>query len=466
MTRAAAIERAEKYFDSRQFHADLARRVAIPTESQNADRAAHLRCYLVDELTTSLDALGFECHVYHSPVGKTPFLIATRIESDDLPTVMSYGHGDVVRGLESQWRAGLNPWQMFEEGERIYGRGTADNKGQHTINLGALKSVLETKGKLGFNVKLLIETGEEIGSPGLDAFCKIHKDKLKADVFIASDGPRLRPDRPTIFLGSRGVMNFDLTIDLRPGAHHSGNWGGLIKDPGIILTHAIASITDKNGAIRVPEWRPAGIHATVREALKDCEPSGGTELANDSPTIDIDWGEPGLSPAERVFGWSSFTILAMKVGNPDFPVNAIAGKAWAQGHLRFVVGTDPNDIVPALQRHLIREGFPQVKVTPTREQPMHATRLDPDSKWVRWAVASITRTTGTKPAILPNLGGSLPNEVFADTLGLPTIWIPHSYSACSQHAPNEHMLAPIAREGLAIMAGIFWDLGDREMRPT
>ena len=466
MTRAAAIERAEKYFDSRQFHADLARRVAIPTESQNADRAAHLRCYLVDELTTSLDALGFECHVYHSPVGKTPFLIATRIESDDLPTVMSYGHGDVVRGLEPQWRAGLNPWQMFEEGERIYGRGTADNKGQHTINLGALKSVIETKGKLGFNVKLLIETGEEIGSPGLDAFCKIHKDKLKADVFIASDGPRLRPDRPTIFLGSRGVMNFDLTIDLRPGAHHSGNWGGLIKDPGIILTHAIASITDKNGAIRVPEWRPAGIPATVREALKDCEPSGGTELANDSPTIDIDWGEPGLSPAERVFGWSSFTILAMKVGNPDFPVNAIAGKAWAQGHLRFVVGTDPNDIVPALQRHLIREGFPQVKVTPTREQPMHATRLDPDSKWVRWAVASITRTTGTKPAILPNLGGSLPNEVFADTLGLPTIWIPHSYSACSQHAPNEHMLAPIAREGLAIMAGIFWDLGDREMRPT
>ena len=462
MTRAAAIQAAENYFDRRQFHTDLARRVAIPTESQNADRAAQLHGYLGDELTTSLHALGFECHVYHSPVGKTPFLIATRIESDDLPTVMSYGHGDVVRGLESQWRAGLNPWQMHEEGERIYGRGTADNKGQHTINLGALKSVLETKGKLGFNVKLLIETGEEIGSPGLDAFCKIHKDKLKADVFIASDGPRLKPDRPTIFLGSRGVMNFDLTVDLRPGAHHSGNWGGLIADPGIILTHAIASITDKNGAIGVPEWRPAGIPVAVREALKDCEPSGG----EDSPAIDIEWGEPGLSPAERVFGWSSFTILAMKVGNADFPVNAIAGKAWAQGHLRFVVGIDPNDIVPALQRHLIREGFPQVKVMPTREQPMHATRLDPDSKWVRWAVASITRTTGTRPAILPNLGGSLPNEVFADTLGLPTIWIPHSYSACSQHAPNEHMLAPIARQGLAIMAGIFWDLGDREMRPT
>ena len=456
MTRTAAIQTAEAYFDNREFHADLARRVAMPTESQNPDRAAVLQSYLADEMSASLHALGFTSRVYDSPVGKTPFLIATRIEGDHLPTVMSYGHGDVIRGLEPQWREGFDPWRMQEEGERIYGRGTADNKGQHTINIGALKSVLAAKGKLGFNVKLLIETGEEIGSPGLNAFCKLHKDALKADVFIASDGPRLKPDRPTIFLGSRGVMNFDLTVDLRPGSHHSGNWGGLIADPGIILTHAIASITDSRGAIRVPEWRQTEIPAAVRKALQDCEPGGG----DDSPAIDLDWGEPGLTPAERVFGASSFSILAMKVGNPDFPVNAIAGKAWARGHLRFVVGTDPDDVVPVLQRHLIREGFPQVSVTPAREEPMHATRLDPDSKWVRWAVSSIERTTGAKPAILPNLGGSLPNEVFADTLGLPTIWIPHSYSACSQHAPNEHMLAPIAREGLAIMAGVFWDLGE------
>ena len=456
MTRAAAIQSAEQYFDSRKFHTDLKRRVAIPTESQNADRKDALQSYLAGELTTSLQALGFACRVVESPVGKTPFLIATRMENESLPTVMSYGHGDVVRGLEPQWRSGLNPWQLHEEGERIYGRGTADNKGQHTINLGALKSVLDARGKLGFNVKLLIETGEEIGSPGLDAFCKAHRDELKADVFIASDGPRLKPERPTIFLGSRGVMNFDLTVDLRPGAHHSGNWGGLIADPGIVLTQAIATITDRRGTIRVPEWRPAGIPASVREALKDCDPGGG----DDAPAVDVDWGEPGLTPAERVFGWSSFSVLAMKVGNPDFPVNAIAGKAWALGHLRFVVGIDPKDVVPALQRHLLREGFPQVSVTPAREDAMHATRLDPDSKWVRWAVASIEQTTGKKPAVLPNLGGSLPNEVFADTLGLPTIWIPHSYSACSQHAPDEHMLAPIAREGLAIMAGIFWDLGE------
>ena len=77
-----------------------------------------------------------------------------------------------------------------------------------------------------------------------------------------------------------------------------------------------------------------------------------------------------------------------------------------------------------------------------------------------FASASLERTTGHKPVILPNLGGSLPNDIFVDVLKLKTIWIPHSYAGCSQHGPNEHLLAPIAREGLGIMAGLFWDLGE------
>ena len=74
-------------------------------------------------------------------------------------------------------------------------------------------------------------------------------------------------------------------------------------------------------------------------------------------------------------------------------------------------------------------------------------------------------TWGARPAILPNLGGSLPNDCFADVLGLPTIWVPHSYPACSQHAPDEHLLSPVAREGLAILTGIFWDLGEPGSAP-
>src|SRR6516165_4201489 len=92
--------------------------------------------------------------------------------------------------------------------------------------------------------------------------------------------------------------------------------------------------------------------------------------------------------------------------------------------------------------------------------PSRATRLDPYHPWVCWAAASVAATTGVPPAILPNLGGSLPNDIFAVDLGLPTVWVPHSYPGCSQHAPNEHLLAPVARQALAIMSGIYWDLGE------
>jgi len=121
--------------------------------------------------------------------------------------------------------------------------------------------------------------------------------------------------------------------------------------------------------------------------------------------------------------------------------------------LRFVVGVDVDDILPAPRRHLDREGFGRVEIAPARDEMFRATRLDPAAPRVAWAARSIARTTGKRPAILPNLGGSLPNDVFADILGLGTIWVPHSYPGCSQHAANEHPPIAIAREGLAAMAG-------------
>jgi acetylornithine deacetylase/succinyl-diaminopimelate desuccinylase-like protein len=463
MSREQAIARAERYFDDGGFFSDLARRVAIPTESQNPERREDLERYLLDEMRPSLERLGFRCRVLENPAAiGGPFLLAERIEDPALVTVFSYGHGDVIRGQEAQWRAGLDPWKLTREGERLYGRGTADNKGQHTINLAALAAVLETRGRLGFNVRMLIETGEEIGSPGLREVCASHREALRAEVLIASDGPRLTPERPTVFLGTRGALNMDLVVDLRAGGHHSGNWGGLLANPGIILAHALATITGPRGEIRVPEWRPDSLTPSVQEALAGLEVDGG----EGAPPIDPDWGEPGLTPTERVFGWSSFEVLAFTCGNPDKPVNAIPPRASAHVQLRYVVGVDPADIAAALRRHLDRAGFPMVRVSPSREGFFAATRLDPGHPWVKWTAASLARTSGRNPAILPNLGGSLPNDIFSNLLGLPTVWIPHSYASCSQHAPNEHMLAPIARDALRLMAGVMWDLGEAATLPV
>lgn len=456
MTRSAAIDTVSAYFDDNRFQTELADLVGFETESQDPDQAPELARYLTEALAPRLAAMGFGCAIHPNPVADAgPFLIAERHEGDDLPTILSYGHGDVIRAQTDQWRAGLHPFRLVEEGDRLYGRGTADNKGQHLINIAALDAVLQTRGALGFNCRIVIETGEETGSPGLADFFAAHRDKLSADVLIASDGPRLQPETPTMFMGSRGGVTFDLSVDLREGAHHSGNWGGLLGDPAMILAQALSVITDARGQIRIPEWRPDSLTDDVRAALHGLPIEGG-----DGPAIDPDWGEESLTPVERAYGWNSFAILAMTSGVPEAPVNAISARARATCQLRYVVGTDPDDILPALRRHLDAHGFDAVRIVPHDRGFFRATRLDPGHPWVTFVAASLERTSGQAPHILPNLAGSLPNDCFADILGLPTVWVPHSYRGCSQHAPDEHVLKPVCRDALRLMAGLFWDIGE------
>src|ERR1700693_2333007 len=379
MSRAGAIARAAAYFDDGGFLADLKRRVAFPSTSQEPARAAALRAYLDDEIAPALTPLGFTCRVLDNPRGP-PALVAERLENPAFVTVLVYGHGDTIAGQDALWRPGLTPWQIVVEGERIYGRGTADNKGQHSVNIAALAAVLEERGALGFNCKVLIEMAEDVGSAGGRDLCAHHRDgRLKADVLIGSDGPRIAAGEPTIFLGARGGYPIDLIVDLREGAHHSGNWGGLIANAGIVLAQALATITDARGTILVPEWRPP-LPQSARQVLAGVEVDGGA----DGPNIDRDWGEPDLTPAERVFGWNSFEILAFTAGTPERPVNAIPGRARAHCQLRYVVGTEVEDVIPALRRHLARHGFHQIELRPGRGSFFNASRLDPADAWVSW----------------------------------------------------------------------------------
>ena len=458
MSRAQAIAQVSAYFDDGRFMTALQKRVAIRTESQEAASRPILYDYLLQEIQPELEGLGFICEIIDNPQPDgTPFLLAERIEEGAAFTLLTYGHGDVVRGYDKQWRAGLNPWEIVVEGDRWYGRGIADNKAQHTINFAALAEVLKLRdGKLGYNVKVILEMGEEAGSPGLKEVAAQYAEKLKSDLFIASDGPRVNAPTPTMFLGSRGGCNFDLRVNSREGGHHSGNWGGLLRNPGVRLANAIACLVDGKGRIRVPSLLPDALPPSVRHALRDVEVGGGP---ND-PEVDADWGEPGMTPAERVFGWNTLEVLAFKTGNPEAPVNAIPGHAHAHCQIRFVVGSDDGNFIANIRSYLDAHGYTDVEVTLSGIQ-FSATRLNPDDEWVRWGLASMQETSGKQPTLLPNLGGSLPNDVFSDVLGLPTLWVPHSYPACSQHAPNEHILASVSRESLQVMAGLFWDLAEQ-----
>ncbi|TDY87762.1 UNVERIFIED_ORG: acetylornithine deacetylase/succinyl-diaminopimelate desuccinylase-like protein [Herbaspirillum seropedicae] len=457
MSRSTALRLAAEYFDSGRFQRDLQRRVALPTESQNAARADELAAYLREEIAPALAALGFETQQIANPVeGAPPLLLARRIESADAVTVLMYGHGDVVNGQEGRWQQDRSPWQLSPDGDRWYGRGTADNKGQHSINLGALAAAIEAAGgKLGCNLKMIFEMGEEVGSPGLYEACRDHADYLEADLFLASDGPRLAASSPTLFLGSRGALQFKLVLDTGNGAHHAGNWGGVLRNPATVLANAAASLVDGHGVIRVPGMRPRNVSERVRALVRDF--AVGSD--DGDPVLDAQWGEPGLSAGERLFAWNTLELIAFEAGNAQRPVGAIPARAQAVFQLRFVVGTVWEDVQQSLRRHLDEHGYADVQIEIQAAAP--ATRLDPDDAWVRLATGSLQETSGKPVTILPNLGGTIPNHCFSEALGLPTLWMPHSYPSCSQHAPDEHLLAPVAREGLQLMAGLLWDIGQQ-----
>lgn len=455
--RAEVIASARQRLHNGDFYQTLARRVSRRTESQNPEAAEALADYLTQEIEPLLRQLGFTCQLFANPVmNKPPLMIALRQESETLPTLLLYGHGDVTDGQEALWMQGTSPWDLTQIGDKLYGRGTADNKGQHTINLMALETVLSQRGgQLGYNVKILFEMSEEVGSTGLEQFCREQKQALEADLFLASDGPRLNADTPTLFLGSRGVCQFRLRCHTGNGARHSGNWGGVITNAAIRLQHALTTLVSATGQVlpeclKAPE--PQGLTAEMMRAL----PVGGKE---GDPTLNPAWGANHLTAGERLFGCNTLEVIALGAGNIVKPVGAIPDVAEAVCHLRLVPGTDWENLVANLQAHFAAQGFADIEVI--YEGGYNATRLDPTHPWVGFVQRSMQSSLEQDVAVLPNLGGTIPNHCFADVLALPTVWMPHSYPSCKQHAPDEHLLVSVVEQGLAAAAGLFWDLGEQ-----
>jgi acetylornithine deacetylase/succinyl-diaminopimelate desuccinylase-like protein len=446
---------AAEYIDSGRFFEELSTLVGFKTASTEDGASVAARAYFRDGIGPILESIGCTWRVVANDVHPSaPFLLAHRFEDDGVPTVLLYGHADVVEGQSAQWSEGAGPWALTAVGDRWYGRGTADNKGQHLLNFAALRMLVHEQGRLGFNLTILLESGEEVGSPGLAEFALAYRDELQADVFIGSDGPRLDAHVPTLFLGARGGVNIELEADLREGQHHSGNWGGVLRNAATTVAGAIGTLVDGHGQITCKALLPPSFPDSVRSALADLDISERV-----GPRIDENWADRALTPAERVFGWNTVEVLAINSGDVDAPVNAIPGRARAVLQLRYVVGTELDGLQDRLRQHLDLHGYSMVRVNLGMAFP--ASRTDPDHPCARWAAESMRRVVGDRLAVLPNIGGSLPNHVFTDLLDLPTLWVPHSYPGCNQHAPNEHLLESIAREGLAIAVALFRDLGNR-----
>ena len=128
MSRKGAISRAEQFFDDGSFFELLSKRVAINTGSRAHDRKPCMIEYFEKEMIPSLENIDFKCRVIENPEEPcAPFLIASRIENETWPSILIYGHGDTVPGMDDKWKQGLSPFKLTKDGDQWYGRGTADN---------------------------------------------------------------------------------------------------------------------------------------------------------------------------------------------------------------------------------------------------------------------------------------------------------------------------------------------------
>ena len=432
--------------------------MAVPSESQEARGAPFLAAYLTEQLRPALEQMGFVCEVLVNPAPGGPLLLAERIEDPDLPTVLIYGHGDVVRGLASALAGrACRPGSCPSATAASTAAASPTTKASTRSTSPRSRIVIAERGRLGFNAKVLIETSEEVGSPGLREICEGHQAQLAADLLLASDGPRLAPDAPTIFLGSRGALNFDLVVDLRDSGHHSGNWGGLLGQSG-----------DHPGP-RDRDHRLQDRRDPARRAQAAGDPAGGppgARRAAAGPRGGRAGDRSRLGRARPVAGREGVRLEQLRGAGLDRRQPATARSTRCRPGPRPTARSATRS-TPIRRRSCRRSarrcdaaGLAQVEVRPADVAIFRATRTDPEHSWVTFARRSIERTIGRPPVVLPNLGGSLPNDCFAEVLGMPTVWVPHSYRGCQQHAPNEHALPAILREGLLIMTGLFWDLGE------
>jgi acetylornithine deacetylase/succinyl-diaminopimelate desuccinylase-like protein len=364
------------------------------------------------------------------------------------PTVLLYGHYDVQPPdpLEA-WVT--PPFQPAVRDGRLYARGAGDNKGQHFAQLLALESLLACSGYLPCHVKVLLEGEEEVGSPHMPACISEHRDLLRADLVIVSDGPVHESGRSVISFGVRGVLDLELRARGAKEDLHSGNWGGIVPNPLWTLVHLLSTMKNARGEITI-----AGFYDNVLP-LSPMERAALEQLPVDIERVkqtlalqrlDEPW-ERGYF--ERLAAWPTLTINGLHggYGGPGSKT-VLPHEAVAKCDIRLVEAQTVEEILAKVQAHVQRHA-PEVEITSHGGMDPSRTPLDsPFTVPLRQAIAAVQ---GEEPLLVPAMGGSLPMYAFTKTLGIPAFGVPYANADEANHAPNENL--EVARFFLGIKTG-------------
>lgn len=410
---------------------DLLRIPSVSADSKFKPDMRRAAEFVRDKLT----AAGLDKAALHETPGH-PVVYAEKLIDESLPTVLVYGHYDVQPADPYElWNT--PPFEPTIRNERIYARGSCDDKGQFYMHVKALEAMLATDG-LPCNVKVMIEGEEEIGSDHLGKFVAENRDMLKTDVILISDTSIIANDVPSIEAGLRGLSYVEVEVVGPNRDLHSGVYGGAVHNPVNVLCQLIASLHDEKGRITIPGFyeKVDELSAEERAALAEA-PFDENEYKKDLELQAV-FGEEGYSTPERasirptldVNGiWGGYTGEGAKTVLPS--------KAQAKISMRLVPNQDPDEITELFTKHFTAIAPPTVtvKVTPHHGGQPYVTPTDS----VEFEAARRAfREAWGKEAIPTRGGGSIPIvALFEQELGVKSILMGFGLDIDALHSPNE-----------------------------
>jgi acetylornithine deacetylase/succinyl-diaminopimelate desuccinylase-like protein len=371
------------------------------------------------------------------PTKGHPIVYAEKIIDPKLKTVLVYGHYDVQPPDPLElWTS--PPFEPQIRDEKIYARGSCDDKGQMFMHIKALETMMNTTG-LPCNIKFLIEGEEEVGSSNLAEFTRNNKEKLKADVILISDTSMIANDIPSIDVGLRGLSYVEVEVTGPNRDLHSGVYGGAVANPIQILCEMIAKMKDENNRITIP-----GFYDDVVELTK-----AERDELNKAP-FNLEEYKKDLG-IEEVHGESGYTTLERTGIRPTFEVNGIWGgytgegaktvlpsKAFAKISMRLVPNQQSEKITRLFTDYFTSIAPRSVKV---KVMPHHGGEpvVTPTNSPAYLAAAKAMEETFGKKPIPTRGGGSIPIvAMFEKELGLKSVLMGFGLDSDLIHSPNEH----------------------------
>ncbi len=451
-------EQIDKYFsENREKHLqELNEFLRIPSISSLSEHKEDVQS-AAKWLATKLQQLNME-NVSVDQTEGHPVVYGEWLHAEGKPTVLFYGHYDV------QPVDPLNLWDSppFEpeiRDNKLFARGSSDDKGQVYMHLKTIEALFATAGTLPVNVKFIIEGEEEIGSPNLPKYVEENKEKLAADLILISDTGLYGPGKPAVCYGLRGLTGVQIDIRGAKGDLHSGLYGGGVQNAIHALADILASFRDEHGTIQVE-----GFYDNVRP-LSEEERQAYRELNFDEEALKEEVG------VKELFGEKGYSYLEQTWARPTLEINGVFGgfsgegiktvlpaEAGAKITCRLVPDQDPEEIVALLRAHIEKHKPVGVEVI-VSEFDKGKPYITPFDHPVIQAAGRSYEKVYKVPTAYTRGGGSIPIVAsFDEILNLPVVLMGFGLASENFHAPNEHFHLENFDQGLRVLADYLYEV--------